>query len=181
MSEIIGYLNGSARSAAIQAKLTVGQPADAQEQEADRVANAAMRMPANGQLSRPFDSIAGPRGSDCAPRARKRSTRRSQVQRKEQAADTPPLTSPVAANIQNLRGGGSALPARARAFFEPRFARISATCNCIPAREPRMPQPRLVPERSHSATISHSAGGSKPASRSRRSDSQRTRRQTVKR
>ena len=44
-----------------------------------------------------------------------------QVQRKAQAADTPPLTSPMAANIQNLRGGGSALLAGTRAFFEPRF------------------------------------------------------------
>jgi hypothetical protein len=43
------------------------------------------------------------------------------VRRKEQAADAPPLTSAVAANIQNLRGGGHALRAETRAFFEPRF------------------------------------------------------------
>ena len=47
MSEIIGHSKSSAqtRSPAIQTKLTVGQAGDIHEQEADRVADAVMRMP----------------------------------------------------------------------------------------------------------------------------------------
>src|SRR5262249_326955 len=48
MSEIVGHSKSSAQthSPAIQAKLTVSQPGDVHEREADRVAEAVMRMPA---------------------------------------------------------------------------------------------------------------------------------------
>jgi hypothetical protein len=126
MTEIVGHSKGSAqtRSLAIQVKLTVSQPADAHEQEADRVANAVMRMPANEVVDKSaVPSTASPAREQrlCTECEEEKHKAIPQVQRKEQAADTPPLTSPVAANIQNLRGGGKTLPAGTRAFFEPRF------------------------------------------------------------
>jgi hypothetical protein len=56
MSEIIGHSKADAqtRSPAIQAKLTVSQPGDVHEQEADRVANAVMRMPESSAQETPF-------------------------------------------------------------------------------------------------------------------------------
>lgn len=126
MSEIVGHSRGSAqtRSPAIQAKLTVSQPADAHEQEADRVASVVMRMPSNEVVDKSADpSTASPAKAQrrCTECEEEKHKAIPQVQRKEQAADRPPLTSRAAANIQNLRGGGSALPAATRAFFEPRF------------------------------------------------------------
>lgn len=113
------------RAPLIQTKLTVSQPGDAHEREADRVADAVMRMPAIEVA----DTAAGSSTTspakvqrlctECEEEQKHKAI--PQVQRKEQAADSPPLTSPVAANIQSLRGDGRALPAETRAFFEPRF------------------------------------------------------------
>jgi hypothetical protein len=127
MSEIASHSkgDGQSRSSAIQAKLTVSQPGDIHEQEADRVANAVMRMP---EPSMQETSAVSPAASPnqvqrlctgCDNEVGKKTV--AQVQRKEQTADAPPVTSPVAANVQSLRGGGSQLPASTRAFFEPRF------------------------------------------------------------
>jgi outer membrane protein OmpA-like peptidoglycan-associated protein len=114
----------AARSLPIQTKLTMSEPGDAHEREADRVADAVMRMPANAEADK---STAASNGSpvkvqricaDCDEEQKR--TAIPQLQGKEQTANAP-LKTPVAANIQNLRGGGSALPAATRAFFEPRF------------------------------------------------------------
>jgi len=115
-------MSDTLRSHPIQAKLTVSEPGDAHEREADRVADAVMRMPANDVAI--VASNASPAKvqrmcTDCEEEQKHQAI--LQVQRKEQAADSPSLASPVATNIQALRGGGSALPAATRAFFEPRF------------------------------------------------------------
>jgi hypothetical protein len=109
----------------IQTKLTVSEPGDAREREADHVADAVMRMPANQVADKPIVTSASPPPgvqrmcADCDEEQKHKAS--SQVQRKAQGTATPALSAPVAANIQALRGGGSALPAAARAFFEPRF------------------------------------------------------------
>jgi hypothetical protein len=127
MSEIAGHSKGCAqtRSPAIQAKLTVSQPADAHEQEADRVANAVIRMPEPSMQERPAVSPAvSPNQvqrlcAECDEEHGKKTD--APVQRKEQTAEALPVPQSAAANIQPLRGGGSELPASTRAFFEPRF------------------------------------------------------------
>ena len=127
MSDIVSHSKGSAplRSPSIQTKLIVSQPTDAHEREADRVADAVMRMPATevANKSAGASTTSPPKVqrlcADCQEEQKHKSI--PKVQRKEQSADTPSLTAPVAANIQALRGGGSALPEAARAFFEPRF------------------------------------------------------------
>jgi hypothetical protein len=114
-----------ARTPPIQAKLTVSQPGDAHEQEADRVANAVLRTCPSGLADTPAISPATSISkvqrlcADCEEELGRKP--RAQVQRKEHAGETPAITPSVAANIQSLRGGGSALPAATRAFFEPRF------------------------------------------------------------
>jgi hypothetical protein len=127
MSRIVDHSKDRAqtRSPAIQAKLTISQPGDAHEREADRVADAVMRMPATQVASKStVISNASPAKvqrmcTDCDEEHKHKAS--PQLQRKERAADTASLTSRVAANIQALRGGGNALSTSTRAFFEPRF------------------------------------------------------------
>jgi hypothetical protein len=126
MSEMSGNSKGTAplRSPATQTKLSISEPRDAYEQEADRMANAMMRMPSPGVHEMPpVSSVASPAKvqrlcAECEDELGKMGT---PVPRKEQTADIPPVTPSIAANIQGLRGGGNALPAATRAFFEPRF------------------------------------------------------------
>lgn len=105
--------------------LSLSQPGDAQEREAESVADIVMRMPAKGvQESAAISSAAlTPKVqrlcANCEDELVKKTG--APVQRKEQAVDTSLMTPTVAANIHALRDGGSALPAATRAFFEPRF------------------------------------------------------------
>ncbi len=106
--QVLRYL---LRSGAMQAKLTVGQPGDPLEQEADRTAEAVMRMP------------------DPAPRGIQRKCtacskeEEEKVQTKEAPGHTPSVTPSAEAQIGALRGGGQPLPGPVRTFFEPRFGR----------------------------------------------------------
>ncbi len=124
----------------IQTKLEIRQPGDRYEQEADRVAELMMRMPAP-QIQRKCSDVENedlvqtkslsmlPSGllvqRKCAacmsgdgpcPKCREQET----MQRKE-SGSTPVVTPGIAARIDALRGGGQVLPPSARAFFEPRF------------------------------------------------------------
>ncbi len=98
------------RAPLIQAKLSISQPDDAHEREADRVADAVMRMPSPG-VQRLCAGCEDERDNKAG----------TPLQRKEQAAGAPLVTPAVASGVEALRGGGSALPATERAFFEPRF------------------------------------------------------------
>ncbi|MFO1207198.1 MAG: DUF4157 domain-containing protein, partial [Burkholderiales bacterium] len=126
MGELSGRLPaGALRAPSIQAKLTVSAPGDAHEREADRVADAVMLMATTevADQSRLVSTTSPAKVqrmcADCEDEQKRKAI--PQVQGKQQAADTPSLTAPVAANIHVLRGGGSLLPVATRAFFEPRF------------------------------------------------------------
>lgn len=98
-------------SHSVQAKLTVSQPGDPYEQEADRVADEVMRMPAPGLQRKCAACDSG--GGTCAECAEEET-----VQRKEAAGPAPATdASPIPC------GGGQALPAPERGFFESRFGR----------------------------------------------------------
>jgi outer membrane protein OmpA-like peptidoglycan-associated protein len=121
----------------IQAKLTINQPGDAREQEADRVADAVMRMPAPVQSMQDTSPVSKAMSiptvqrmcAECddelakktSPGKQTMNAKEAQIQRKKGAAPAPQVTPSVAANIQTMRGGGNSLPAATRAFFEPRF------------------------------------------------------------
>lgn len=100
------------KSGKIQAKLSIGQPNDCYEQEADRVADLVMRMtdPAV-QLKSDLPLAKGP------------STRDEEkfLQTKGTAGQVPEDTSTIESGITSLQGRGDPLSESARAYFEPRF------------------------------------------------------------
>ena len=93
----------------VQAKLTVGAADDTCEMEADRVAGQVMRM-VKPEDEEAFQRMAEPQGGG------------GRVQRAGGAASFDAGRA-VEQRIRDSRGQGSALPAEARAFMEPRFGR----------------------------------------------------------
>ena len=112
------------RAGAIQAKLSVSQPHDPDEQEADRVADHVMRMADPG----PIGSSPGVIHRKCAACAAGGATcpkceEEEKIKRKEMPGHTPHASPAVHTQIAALRGGGQPLAPSVRAFFEPRFGR----------------------------------------------------------
>ena len=102
----------------IQRKLPVNQPGDAYEQEADRVADQVMRMPAPVAVQRQCPACAKEeklqrKCDQCAEEEKK-------VQRKETGSG-PESAPPIVHDV--LNSPGQPLDADTRAFFEPRFGR----------------------------------------------------------
>lgn len=102
----------------LQAKLTVGAPDDAYEREADRVADAVMRMP------EPDERI-----QRMCPECEEQMQRQPADELEEEEVlsakslpgETPEVGDGVESQIHSLRGGGQPLPEATRSFFEPRF------------------------------------------------------------
>jgi hypothetical protein len=88
--------------AGIQAKLTVGQSGDIYEQEADRVAEQVMKMPAP-HLQRQEEE------------------EEEKIQIKELPGKTSEATPNLEDQINAIKGSGQPLSKSSRAFFEPRF------------------------------------------------------------
>ncbi len=136
------------KSRAIQPKLTVSQPGDFHEQEADRVADAVMRIPegttiaaSNGSSELLQKKCAGcASGKSLCPTcaADEKNLQRKpmpitplrrQAARKEGSGIAEALDEEVAAtgtrdveaDIDSFKGGGEPLPDTVRTFFEPRF------------------------------------------------------------
>ena len=121
----------------IQPKLTIGQPNDMYEQEADRVADQVMSMPEpKGSVAQrktgcpecseeEMESIqTKPLSEQITPLVQ----RQVEEEEEEEPIQTKPLSgkqSQVTVGLQNqiqlLRGGGQPLAQSTRAFFEPRF------------------------------------------------------------
>jgi len=137
------------KSGALQAKLKIGQPGDRYEQEADRVADAVMRMP-DPKLQRQPENEEEEETVQTKPLADQIT---SLVQRQEEppeeeeelqtkalngmvqrqaedeeeetlqtkAAPTPTVGATTHAKIQSLKGGGQPLPPNQRTFYESRL------------------------------------------------------------
>lgn len=105
----------SAAEKMVQAKLTIGAPNDAYEQEADRVADQVMRMPEPGTSGADF-----PLGG-CGMEIQRQPLEEEEelVQPKGESAGSAKIS--AAPSLQGLRGRGSALPGQSRAYFEPLF------------------------------------------------------------
>ena len=99
------------RSGVIQPKLRIGRPNDRYEQEAERVTETVMRMPAS--------VVAGGQGacSGCDEEEKEH------IQAQEKSSHRPAVTPEIAARVKGLHGKGQPLPSSIRAFFEPRFER----------------------------------------------------------
>ncbi|MGB3457906.1 MAG: DUF4157 domain-containing protein [Halobacteriota archaeon] len=123
--------------AGIQAKLKVGHPGDIYEQEADRVADAVMRMPEPEVQRQPEEEekkeeeliqtklIADQITSLVRRRVEKEEEKEEEeeeiIQTKEVSSKPSKITPNLESRIQALRGSGHPLPESMRAFFEPRF------------------------------------------------------------
>src|SRR5262245_17380275 len=108
----------------VQTKLSLNEPGDAFEEEADRVADQVMRMPEVRRGDAPRIQRV------CAHCQKELETARVQrlcseceerLNRKQSSNRPPEVTAGVEAQIGTLRGGGQALAASSRAFFEARF------------------------------------------------------------
>jgi outer membrane protein OmpA-like peptidoglycan-associated protein len=116
----------------IQPKLTVSEPDDRYEKEAERVAERVMRMPAPATVvdtqERPPAEGIQRMCSRCRRRFRAGKPLNcedceAELQRQPSSPETPSVTDGLQRRIQTLRGGGKPLPEPARSFFEPRFGR----------------------------------------------------------
>ena len=128
------YVQRLLRSRRMQAKLTISEPGDQYEQEADRVAETVMRMPepigsggvaVSGQVK---DGHTQPVGSADAEHLHRQTMdeempeeEEETLQAKEVSGETPEVTPELEARVNNARGSGQPLPESVRAFFEPRF------------------------------------------------------------
>ena len=115
----------------IQAKLVVGQPGDKYEQEADRVADAVMRMP-ELQVQRQIEEEeeeeriqTKPLAEQITPLVQRQVEEEEKeeeiLRTKEYSKQSPAVSSNLETNIQSLKTEGTHLPESIRAFFEPRF------------------------------------------------------------
>lgn len=115
----------------LQPKLTIGQPNDKYEQEADRVADQVTRMPESGiQRQEDVKEEEDKETLQTKPLLQRQTENtekeeeeedETMLQTKPQAGATPAVSPGVDAGIQSMQGGGQALPKSTRAYFEPRF------------------------------------------------------------
>lgn len=120
----------------IQAKLTIGQPNDKYEQEADSVADAVMHMPESKVQRQPEEEGEEDDGEVVQTKSiankltpivqrevsdQEKEEEDETVQAKASPHHTPDVTPAIEANISALRGSGQPLDPDIRAFMEPRF------------------------------------------------------------
>jgi len=113
----------------IQAKLKVGQPGDKYEQEADRVADAVMRMP-EPNVQREVDEEeeeellqTKPLVEQITPLVQRQVEEEEEefLQAKSRDGASPEVAHDLESEINAIRGGGQSLSGYERSFFEPRF------------------------------------------------------------
>jgi len=119
----------------IQAKLTINHPNDRYEQEADRVADAVMRMPEPGVQrqvepdeeeetlqTKPLAAQITPLiQRQIEPEEREEEEEEEEIQPKRIAGTAHKITPEIERDIQSVRGAGQPLSTSERTFFEPRF------------------------------------------------------------
>ncbi|MGZ3835404.1 MAG: eCIS core domain-containing protein [Mucilaginibacter sp.] len=112
---VAGFVNKP--GAFFQPKLTVNQPDDIYEQEADATAEKVMRMPAAENVIQPFFKPAlTPVQRKC-----KNCEEEEKLQRKENSTGEVRRNSQLDSYVSSLGSLGQPLPETSRKFFEPRF------------------------------------------------------------
>jgi len=117
------------RSGALQAKLRIGQPGDVYEQEADRVADAVMRMPELGvqrqvEPEEEEEEIlqTKPLVDQITPVVQRQLEEEEEMlQAKSTENATPEVSNDLESQINAIKGGGQPMAESERAYFEPRF------------------------------------------------------------
>jgi hypothetical protein len=110
----------------IQAKLVVGQPGDAYEQEADRVADQVMRMPEpQVQCQEEEEELIQTKllAEQITPVVQRQVEEEEEefLQAKSRDGASPEVAHDLESEINAIRGGGRSLSGSERAYFEPRF------------------------------------------------------------
>ncbi|MDH5653311.1 MAG: DUF4157 domain-containing protein [Gammaproteobacteria bacterium] len=119
----------------VQTKLTVGEPNDKYEQEADQVSDQVMRMPEPTAQGLPEDNNDGSNdGEDnpatpgdtsisglITPLLQRHEENEAQPLQADSAGKAPPVSHETAAYINSAQGQGTPLGQSERNFFEPRF------------------------------------------------------------
>ena len=118
------------KSKALQAKLRIGQPGDKYEQEADRVADAVMRMP-EPEMQRQVEEEQEEETFQTKPlvdqitpliqRQVEEEEEEEMLQAKSTEDATPEVSNDLESQINAIKGGGRPLAESERAYFEPRF------------------------------------------------------------
>jgi hypothetical protein len=119
------------RSTGAQAKLTIGQPNDKYEQEADRVADQVMAMPDPKLQRQPENEEETLKTKPLADQITTLVQRQEEppeeeeeeLQAKSKHGETPAVTPNLESRINSLKGGGQPLDPATCTFFEPRFGR----------------------------------------------------------
>jgi hypothetical protein len=112
-------------SGALQAKLSVSEPGDSSEQEADRVADTVMRMSDRAPAEAPSiqRKCAGCEDEAEAGRYRERGDGASLVQRMSSTSAQPSTSDETQSQVRSALANGQPLSSSARSFLEPRFGR----------------------------------------------------------
>jgi Domain of unknown function (DUF4157) len=110
-------------SGLIQTKLTVSEPEDPHEQEADRVADQIMRMQEPEVSEQPDHPNIHRVCDECAKDVQRQAEDEEEdvVQSKRESGGGLEVPGDWETRIEGLRGGGQPLPETVRGFFEPRF------------------------------------------------------------
>lgn len=119
------------RDTGVQAKLTIGQPNDKYEQEADRVADQVMAIPYPKLQRKPENEKEGetfqskPLVEQITPLLQRQEEppgeEEEELQAKSKASEIPAVTSNLLSRVNSMKGSGQPLDSSTRAFFEPRF------------------------------------------------------------
>jgi hypothetical protein len=104
----------------LQTKLSVNQPGDKFEQEADTMAERVLKMDtrsvASSQTINAVTPVVQRKCSHCEEEEKKK-----QLQRKESNANHPQVNDHMTGYLNGLHNSGAPLPQQARNYFEPRF------------------------------------------------------------
>ena len=121
------------KSGVIQAKLKIGAPNNIYEQEADRVADAVMRMPEPQVRRQPEEEEEDliqtkPLVDQITPFVQRQVEEEEEIlQTKKREGTTPEVTHDLESSINALKGGGQPLTESTRNFFNHALGIISAT------------------------------------------------------
>ena len=109
----------------IQYKLTINQPGDRYEQEADHVADRVIRMsvPAQDKITPRIEPLIQRQMDDEVEDLEEEDLEEEEkpLQKKENGSQTLDLKPNLVSRIETLHGGGQPLSQEQRMFFEPRF------------------------------------------------------------
>jgi hypothetical protein len=106
----------------VQAKLTVNQPGDIYEQEADAMADRVMHMSSHEPV-KPVTGLIGKSLQRKCAHCEEEETKKRRVMRKAEAGNSGmPVSFSFASSLNALKGGGSPLPQGTRSFMENAFS-----------------------------------------------------------